>query len=50
MANEEHLGILRQGVKVWNQWRREHSGTVPNLNEANLNEALQLHFVGETRP
>jgi hypothetical protein len=24
MANEEHLGILKQGVEVWNQWREEN--------------------------
>jgi hypothetical protein len=22
MANEEHLAILKQGVGLWNQWRR----------------------------
>ncbi len=24
MANPEHLGILKQGVEVWNQWREEN--------------------------
>jgi hypothetical protein len=23
MANEEHPGILKQGVEGWNQWREE---------------------------
>jgi TIR domain/Pentapeptide repeats (8 copies) len=24
MANEEHLAILRQGVKVWNRWKKNY--------------------------
>lgn len=24
MANEEHLAILKQGVEVWNQWRKQN--------------------------
>jgi hypothetical protein len=24
MANEEQLAILKQGVDVWNQWRKEN--------------------------
>ena len=24
MASQKHLAILKQGVEVWNQWRREH--------------------------
>jgi uncharacterized protein YjbI with pentapeptide repeats len=48
MANEEHLKILRQGVEVWNNWRREkglrrwsggHKGEIgvsPDLSQANL--------------
>jgi hypothetical protein len=24
MANEEHLARLKQGVEVWNAWRREN--------------------------
>jgi uncharacterized protein YjbI with pentapeptide repeats len=38
MANEEHLAILKQGVGVWNKWRDEHSGVIPDLSEANLRE------------
>jgi TIR domain/Pentapeptide repeats (8 copies) len=34
MANPEHLAILKQGVKVWNQWRREHPNIRPNLSNA----------------
>jgi uncharacterized protein YjbI with pentapeptide repeats len=37
MANPEHLEILKQGVKVWNEWRQENHGlTRPDLHEANL--------------
>ena len=25
MANEEQLNILKQGARVWNAWRQEHS-------------------------
>jgi uncharacterized protein YjbI with pentapeptide repeats len=38
MANEEHLAILKQGVKAWNQWRRENRGLHPDLSGANLRE------------
>lgn len=31
MANEEHLAILRQGVKVWNEWRKENPHIKPDL-------------------
>lgn len=36
MANPEHLAILKQGVEVWNQWRKEHLEIRPNLREADL--------------
>ncbi len=36
MANEEHLNILRQGVDVWNTWRRENTTERPDLQGANL--------------
>ena len=31
MANDAHARIFRQGVRVWNQWRSEHPGLIPNL-------------------
>jgi uncharacterized protein YjbI with pentapeptide repeats len=39
MANQEHLDILKQGVEVWNQWRKEHPDTQPDLNDADLGMA-----------
>lgn len=36
MANPEHLAILKQGVEVWNKWRKEHPGELPNLEGAQL--------------
>ncbi len=39
MANEEHLKILKQGVKAWNQWRKKNSDIEPDLAKANLDKA-----------
>jgi uncharacterized protein YjbI with pentapeptide repeats len=39
MANPEHLEILNQGVKAWNEWRREHLGVIPVLSDADLRDA-----------
>ena len=39
MANQEHLDILKQGVKIWNQWREEHPEVKPDLSEAHLHGA-----------
>ncbi|MBD2069248.1 pentapeptide repeat-containing protein [Leptolyngbya sp. FACHB-671] len=36
MANPEHLEILMQGVKVWNQWREQNNDTEPDLSSVNL--------------
>jgi hypothetical protein len=36
MANEEHLAILRQGVDVWNEWRRLSPDIRPDFSGANL--------------
>ena len=35
LANEEHLDILRQGVKTWNKWRKS-SDQQPDLSGADL--------------
>src|SRR5216684_1554169 len=40
MANQEHLDILKQGVEVWNQWRKKHRDIQPDLREANLNHEV----------
>jgi hypothetical protein len=39
MANNEHVRIIKEGIPVWNKWRREHPDIVPNLNRANLYRA-----------
>lgn len=39
MANDEHLEILKQGVDVWNQWRKENPKIRPALRGAALVEA-----------
>jgi hypothetical protein len=39
MANPEHLDILKQGVEMWNQWRKDHADILPDLNEADLSGA-----------
>jgi uncharacterized protein YjbI with pentapeptide repeats len=36
MANPEHLDIIKQGVKVWNKWREQNPGILPNLEGAHL--------------
>jgi len=36
MANEEHLKILKQGVKAWNQWRKKNPDIQPDLRRINL--------------
>jgi len=39
MANKEHLARLKQGVEVWNRWRRENPKARPDLSQANLSGA-----------
>jgi uncharacterized protein YjbI with pentapeptide repeats len=39
MANQEHLDIIKQGVKAWNQWRREHPEVQPDLSGTDLSDA-----------
>ena len=36
MANEEQLEILKKGVEVWNQWRRENHDIKIDLRNAIL--------------
>jgi uncharacterized protein YjbI with pentapeptide repeats len=36
MANPDHLRILEQGTDIWNRWRTENDGIVPELENANL--------------
>lgn len=36
MANTEHLEILKQGVKTWNEWRQKHPEILPYLTDADL--------------
>ncbi|MEH1981606.1 MAG: pentapeptide repeat-containing protein [Nostoc sp.] len=40
MANEEYLAILKQGVEVWNEWRKNNQGITPVLNESDLSKLL----------
>ena len=34
MANEEHVNILKQGVKAWNRWRKKNPDVPPDLSGA----------------
>jgi uncharacterized protein YjbI with pentapeptide repeats len=36
MANEEHLNLLKQDIKIWNQWREINWTIQPDLIEADL--------------
>src|SRR5689334_9775790 len=42
MANQDHLDVLKQGIAVWNTWRKEHPDIQPDLSDANL---AGLHFI-----
>ena len=39
IANQKHLNLLKQGVEVWNRWRKEHPEIQPDLSEADLRSA-----------
>jgi uncharacterized protein YjbI with pentapeptide repeats len=43
MANEQQLYILKQGVEVWNKWRKENSEVEIDLKEASLSGANLSH-------
>lgn len=36
MANQEYVAILKQGVEVWNKWRKEHSDVRPDISGTNF--------------
>jgi hypothetical protein len=42
MANQEHLAIFKQGVEVWNKWRKEHPNIRPDLSKIGLIEAFHI--------
>jgi uncharacterized protein YjbI with pentapeptide repeats len=48
MINEEHLMILKQGVNIWNEWRKNNPQVIPIIGEVNLsNQNLSgINFVG----
>ena len=39
MADEEHVALLKQGVEVWNKWRKENPDIRPDLSGADLTGA-----------
>lgn len=47
MANPDHLKILKQGVKEWNEWRKDNPLLMPDLREVKLKGAklwgINLH-------
>jgi hypothetical protein len=36
VANDEHLALLRQGARIWNEWRGRNTGCAPDLRGADL--------------
>ena len=43
MANPEHVDILKQGVEVWNRWRKKNLRVKPDLCHANLS-GIRLYY------
>jgi uncharacterized protein YjbI with pentapeptide repeats len=43
MANEDQIAVLRQGVDVWNKWRKENPDVEIDLVEVNLSGADLRH-------
>lgn len=48
MANQEQLEILKQGVEVWNKWKKENFGVTIDLTGAELRHAnlYEAHLHG----
>jgi hypothetical protein len=36
MANQDHIAIVRQGLEVWNNWRKDNPEVRPDLSGADL--------------
>jgi len=36
MANAEHVKIFKEGIPIWNKWRREHPEIIPDLRGSDL--------------
>lgn len=43
MANPEHVKILKQGVEIWNRWRKKNPGARPDLCNAGLS-GIKLYY------
>lgn len=48
MANPEHLKMLKEGIEVWNKWRKENPEIIPDLRNAHLSGAnlIGAHLSG----
>jgi hypothetical protein len=40
MVDQVHLDILKQGVKQWNKWRKQHPEIRPDLSNADMGDAV----------
>ena len=45
MAIPQHLDVLKQGVRVWNEWREENPGAEPDLAGAKLYLMYSCRFI-----
>jgi len=39
MVNQEHFEVLKKGIVAWNEWRKQHPDTRPDLYAADLSGA-----------
>lgn len=46
MANPDHVRVLRQGSRRWNQWRRSQPETVPDLSGLDFGSIEEVCFIG----
>jgi hypothetical protein len=57
MASQEHIDILRQGVDVWNQWRKTNLSVKPDFTHADLQgiklpgaDLREAYFLARLKP